>query len=141
MTAYWLQEIQQERVRLQTDEPSEDDSLQASTVKQKVSEAPILIVAQEVSMSPCLPRCCPILLLGVQPADTCCERCLLGACPMQVPSFWDDGRITARTVCNSMPGTVAIEVAVCQLGQGVQTLGLDVGCDVTVGCRRAPACS
>ena len=43
-----MQEIQQERLRLQSDQPPEGDSLQASTVKQEVAEASILVVAQEV---------------------------------------------------------------------------------------------
>ncbi len=46
-----LQEIQQERERLQADQLPESDSLQASTAKQEVAEAPILVVAQEVSTS------------------------------------------------------------------------------------------
>ncbi|KAL0051045.1 hypothetical protein WJX82_001096 [Trebouxia sp. C0006] len=42
-----LQEVQQERLRLQTDTLPEADSLQASAVKQQIGEAQILIVAQE----------------------------------------------------------------------------------------------
>lgn len=47
-----MQEIQQERLRLQTDTLREGDSLQASAVKQQIGEAQILIVAQEVTTLP-----------------------------------------------------------------------------------------
>ena len=49
-----MQEIQQERLRLQTDTLPEADSLQASAVKQQIGEAQILIVAQEVTTLPLL---------------------------------------------------------------------------------------
>ena len=47
-----VQEVQQERLRLQTDTLPEADSLQASAVKQQIGEAQILIVAQEVTNLP-----------------------------------------------------------------------------------------
>jgi len=49
-----VQEIQQERLRLQTDTLPEGDSVQASAVKQQIAGAQILIVAQEVTTSPLL---------------------------------------------------------------------------------------
>lgn len=49
-----VQEVQQERLRLQTDTLPEADSLQASAVKQQIGEAQILIVAQEVTTLPLL---------------------------------------------------------------------------------------
>ncbi len=49
-----VQEIQQERLRLQTDTLPEGDSVQASAVKQQIGEAQILIVAQEVITPPLL---------------------------------------------------------------------------------------
>ena len=43
-----LQEIQQERLRLQSEQPPQADLHQASNNKQQVAQAKILIVAQEV---------------------------------------------------------------------------------------------
>ena len=52
--AHWLavQEIQQERLRLQSEQPSETATSHAGPSKLEVSQASILIVAQEV----CTPR-------------------------------------------------------------------------------------
>ena len=44
----WLQEIQQERLRLQTDHLAETGSLHGSGIKQDIAKASVLVVAQEV---------------------------------------------------------------------------------------------
>lgn len=48
MYNHWLQEIQQERLRLQSEQVPQVDSPEASNSKQQVAKAKILIVAQEV---------------------------------------------------------------------------------------------
>ena len=48
MYNHWLQEIQQERLRLQSEQVPQVDSPEACNSKQQVAKAKILIVAQEV---------------------------------------------------------------------------------------------
>ena len=65
---YWLQEIQQERLRLQSEQLLQADSLGAGNGKQQAAKAKILIVAQEV----CIQLACSttFLCLHLEPRSS-----------------------------------------------------------------------